>query len=349
MKNYFERWGILPIFVNEMRITDHIQHLLRTHDCVVVPGIGAFVAQYVAAHLSDDCRRLLPPGRQLVFNNIVVHDDGVLAESVSRAEGISYEAARIEINRQTEEMRRRLESEGSIDIARIGRLTLHEQGALSFLPDTENPIVKSPFLGLAAVDLPEEETDIRPVVLEVAPRRKPRLRPALRYAAAVAILAGLGITFSTPIMIGDRKMDHASLNLPKISGANAAVVPVVEGAVEKQETMDAPVAKAPCAATAPVSTRSALPPIVAVEDMKSISGEPGYDCYIIVASCANRAEAKRFIAMRKAEGQLDILPSDGRYRVYAAVARDYDEAFAFKTSDRDFRSKYGDAWVYQKK
>lgn len=339
---------ILPIFVNEMNITDHIQYLLRFHDCVVVPGMGAFVAQYVAARLSEDCRMLMPPSRQLVFNNMVVHDDGVLAESVARAEGISLDAARIEINRQTEQLRGRLETEGSIEMSRIGTLTMHEGGSLTFRPEAANPIVKSPFFGLAPIALPEEEKSIGPTILEVAPRRKSRLRAALRYAAVVAILAGVGMTLSTPIMIGDRKMDHASLNLPKISGRNDAMVPS-KSAAETTNVIEARDVKPSSAETKAAPENVAQPLVALVEDMKSLSNPKDYDCYIIVASCASRNEATRFIAMHKAQGKLDVLPSDGRYRVYAAIARDYDKAFDFKTNDSDFRSKYPEAWVYQKK
>ncbi|MCC3160852.1 hypothetical protein LJ737_26680, partial [Hymenobacter sp. 15J16-1T3B] len=34
-----------------MQLTDHIQHLLRDHDCVIIPDFGGLIADYEPARL----------------------------------------------------------------------------------------------------------------------------------------------------------------------------------------------------------------------------------------------------------------------------------------------------------
>ena len=73
-------------------ICEHIEYLLRNHDCVIVPGWGAFIAQYQPASFTED-GQMLPPSRLIGFNASISHQDGLLASSVMRREKISYDAA----------------------------------------------------------------------------------------------------------------------------------------------------------------------------------------------------------------------------------------------------------------
>ncbi|MCM1293432.1 MAG: hypothetical protein NC111_03790 [Bacteroides sp.] len=333
-----------------MSIADHIKYLVSCHDCVVVAGLGAFVAQYRPARISTDGLMLLPPERTLVFNSVISHDDGLLAGSVAKKKGISCDAAKVEVASEVETLRGLLELQGSYDIPRVGRLTLVD-GRMQFVPATDNPIVNARYACYQPAQLliasSELETAESTNVMEFVPEKRSgrvvrMLRSAGRYAAAVVVLAAVGLTLSTPIIL-DRTVDKASLSIPEVKPARKAVVP---------SPVVAPVKPAAVVSKEVVEPSAAEPakevkPIMMVSELGE-SADQSYDCYIIVASCASRGEARRFIANHGGNNTLQILPSDGRYRVYAAVANDYDAAFEFKTSDPTFKKRYPTAWVYKK-
>ena len=64
----------------------------------MVPGFGAFLCNYEAAHF-DERRRdvILPPARHLAFNRMIADSDGLLAWSVSKRDGVSFEEASVRV------------------------------------------------------------------------------------------------------------------------------------------------------------------------------------------------------------------------------------------------------------
>lgn len=333
-----------------MTLTDHIQYLITRHDCVVVAGLGAFVAQNMPARVSSDGLTLLPPGRMLVFNNVISHDDGLLAGSVARREGISYEQAREEIAQSVELMKRRIHSEGFVDLTRIGRLEPTDGAAFAFTPAVSDSIVDMMYRGLPSVDISYVsalQPEAGPQLLDVdvtAGRRSfaSRLKSFGRYAAIVALILAAGATLTTPVLVDDSNVDRASLSLPRVTPARKVVLPASGSRHVQQSVAETDLKESPA-----VAVKEQESAIVPVSSLKGDSPEKEYDCYIIVASCASASEAQRFISQKKAEDQLRVLPSDGRYRVYAAVSNDFDAAFAFKSTDKDFIERYPSAWVYK--
>lgn len=349
----FAPWQKLIKFVTIMSIIDHIQYLICRHDCVVVPGLGAFVSQYVPAQISSDGLMLLPPSRMLVFNNVISHDDGLLAGSVARRDGISYESARAEVARDVEMLLNRIDMEGYVEIPRVGRLSRSGSSALVFAPVTENSIPNIIYQSLPAVALMPSDAAAgadseAATVLEVdtiASRRDTfasRLRGVAKYAAAAAVLIAVGATLSTPVIV-NRNIDRASMSMPAVTKARTIDLPAVDAGKE-----DAPAVLYVGISEADKAPAAILrPAVVTVSDLKGESVGPDYDCYIIVASCASMKEAGRFIASKGGKSALRVIPSDGRYRVYAAVANDYDAAYEFKSNSR-FSSRFPSAWVYKK-
>ena len=65
------------------------------HECVVVPGFGAFMLNHESARYDAKTQRFLPPSRTLGFNPEVRHNDALLLGSISRREGVSLENARL--------------------------------------------------------------------------------------------------------------------------------------------------------------------------------------------------------------------------------------------------------------
>lgn len=342
-------------------ILRHIQYLILSNDCVVVPGLGAFVARYQPAMLSADGLSITAPSRELTFNALLTHDDGLLTESVTRREGVSYECARSAVEREVELIQRRLRHEGTLTLDRIGALTLTDHGAIEFTPDSASPIVSLPYRGFTTLSLaPIAAPKVaEPVILEVdttaepvaAPRRRSAFVSVLKYAASAAILVGVCLTMLTPI--SPDNVDMASFTAPAREPAAETVISPEEMAASYADRTIFIAAPDPLEATAEVQPRQ-VTDINAVADnyaaaaTEKASATPRH--YLVVASTSSMAEARRYVRRHSTQARpLSILPSDGRYRVYAASGDSREELLAMRTADAAFAAANPDAWVYSMK
>ena len=71
----------------------HIEWLLGENDCVIVPGLGGFIAHYTPARRIEAENRFLPPTRIIAFNPRLKINDGVLVQSYMQVEGVSWGAS----------------------------------------------------------------------------------------------------------------------------------------------------------------------------------------------------------------------------------------------------------------
>lgn len=322
-------------------LNEHIKYLLLHHDCVVLPSLGAFIVRYEAAAVQASGTRFLPPNRSLGFNAAIVDDDGLLAWSVSRREGIPYRDAAAEVAAAVDSMSNLLDICGYVDIDRVGRLTRRNGSTLEFLPDEQSPIVNAAFNPLPVLDVvPLVEVEDESAILDVdfSGRRSfgSRLWRATRYAASVAVLVGLGIAFSTPITV-ERMPAQASLSLPSVTMPKAATV---EAPAEKSVVSDLP--------DLPESSENTEPAVVMVKDIKVDDPEAQYDCFVVVGSFASQKDADRYIRQVNGADSMRVIKADGRYRVYIAVGNDYDAAFDYKSTDPAVTAEHPTAWVYRK-
>lgn len=71
-----------------IQIESHIEKLLLSHDCVIVPGIGGFVTRFEGSYVDGD--EICPPYRSVSFNSQLKDNDGLLAQSYMAAYDTSY-------------------------------------------------------------------------------------------------------------------------------------------------------------------------------------------------------------------------------------------------------------------
>ena len=74
-------------------IKKYISELLYDHECVIVPGLGAFITKEKPAVLDYVNHVLTPPSKEVAFNGQLVSDDGLLVGYVAERQGITTEAA----------------------------------------------------------------------------------------------------------------------------------------------------------------------------------------------------------------------------------------------------------------
>ena len=98
----------------------HIEILLLSNDCVIVPGFGGFMAHHVDARYDGRDSMFLPPLRTIGFNPQLQMNDSLLALSYVEAYDISYPEALNRIADEVTEMRQTLENSGKFRTMRGG-------------------------------------------------------------------------------------------------------------------------------------------------------------------------------------------------------------------------------------
>lgn len=141
-----------------MRLDFYISELLYSHDCVIVPGLGGFVAHERGAFLNPAQHTFAPPARKLAFNAGLRISDGILAQAISRTRGISFNDAMDLIQLVVEDIIQRLKSGETIEIEKVGTLVYDKEGNLQFEPETNENYLPSSF-GLTLVHSPAIRRD----------------------------------------------------------------------------------------------------------------------------------------------------------------------------------------------
>lgn len=180
-----------------MKTEHYIEQLLYRHQCVSVPGFGAFLAEMKPARLDEVSNTFHPPFKSVSFNPLLKSNDGLLANHISRIERISYEDAVGQIGKDVASWRERLIAAHHFTLPNIGMISVNAEGNLVFeginsvnyytgafgLGSFVSPVIRREVLAVVGE---EEET---PDAVQFIPERNFG-RQWLKYAAIFAV--GLG-------------------------------------------------------------------------------------------------------------------------------------------------------------
>lgn len=189
----------------------HIEYLLTRHDCVIVPGLGAFIATEHEANLDFDSKVIRPRRREISFNSSVVTDDGLLSHSIARREGLTYEDARRLVATLTERLTADLANEGEVSLGMTGRLVMDSEGLISFQPRRSAvlsdimPEVRLEEKTAIAVEVPEtaasmeEEDGMRTIRVRADRYVFTISKRAVHAAAMLVTILTVGLSLLVPI------------------------------------------------------------------------------------------------------------------------------------------------------
>ena len=195
----------------------HIEYLLTRHDCVIVPGLGAFIATERESHIDLERGVISPRRREISFNSSVVTDDGLLTHSIARREGLAYEEARRIVGLNAERMTADLDNEGEVSVGLTGKLIKDDEGLISFQPrvssvlsDIMGDVTLTEAMPAAAGALAEpESTAIKEVAEEEDGMRTIRVKAdryvftvskrAVHAAAMLVAILTIGLSLLLPI------------------------------------------------------------------------------------------------------------------------------------------------------
>lgn len=134
----------------------HIEILLLSNDCVIIPDLGGFMAHHMDARYDDEEQLFLPPYRTLGFNPQLKINDSLLVQSYIEAYDISYPEALRRIEGEVEELCQHIDNQGHYELTDIGTLYKNEDGHIAFTP-CEAGILTPELYGLSSFDMPMTE------------------------------------------------------------------------------------------------------------------------------------------------------------------------------------------------
>lgn len=139
-------------FALVIELDRHIEILLLSNDCVIVPDLGGFMAHHIDARYDENDHMFLPPLRTLGFNPQLTMNDSLLAQSYVEAYDMSYPEALRRIEDEVNELKQHLETEGYYEMNDIGVLELNEDGKYIFSP-CEAGILTPQLYGLSSFEM----------------------------------------------------------------------------------------------------------------------------------------------------------------------------------------------------
>ena len=118
-----------------LKIEKHIAQLLRNYDCVIIPGLGGFVANYSPSRFNMAKGLLSPPSKAIIFNRNLINNDGLLTNHLSVNENLSYTEASNFVNEFVVICKNQLSSGKRIEFDELGVLYEDNEKTIQFRPD----------------------------------------------------------------------------------------------------------------------------------------------------------------------------------------------------------------------
>ncbi len=181
------------------------------HDCVVVPGWGALIANYRPSAVYNGI--IHRPFRTIAFNAAITHNDGLLATSLMRRHGMSYNQACDFISNTLTTFDHHLKTGAELAFGHLGYFKLGAQQQLEFNP-MQRHVMSDENYGLTDFNVASLSQDDANDAGFIAPVTV-TLRERLKVAASIAAIVGVGLLLSTPVII-DKSMQTASLNVAEV-------------------------------------------------------------------------------------------------------------------------------------
>jgi len=120
-----------------MHIDQYISELLYDFECVVLPGLGGFIANDHSATINRINHHFSPPFRKLVFNKHLKANDGLLINHIAKAENITYKEARKKVEQFIESCLGDLQDNHVVRFENIGQLHYDNNRNLVFEQDEQ--------------------------------------------------------------------------------------------------------------------------------------------------------------------------------------------------------------------
>ncbi len=118
-----------------MKIASSIADLLFEHECIVIPGLGGFITKTNPASIHPVKHQFKPPHKEIVFNQHLRANDGMLLNHIAHKEALSYSEAKSKMDKFVHRCLEEMQAGRRINFRNIGSLSMDERQQIIFEPD----------------------------------------------------------------------------------------------------------------------------------------------------------------------------------------------------------------------
>ena len=306
---------------------EHIEYLMLSNDCVVVPGFGAFIAQYTSSHNCEQNSTFTSPKRSISFNASINHNDGLLANSIAKKASIPYAEALKQIEKSTTICRQALSDGSEVPFGRLGFFINNGEGHIEFIP-FHHELANDDFFGLQSFSFPTlAERNAQVAAEETVSetysepeinigRRNWFSHKAVQIAASIVMLVCLTFALSTPIIVDKPTHQLATLNVPTPTMPKHKVVKAEEISQQKQ--------------------------VDAASEKKEANSNGRYA--IIICSLKKQSQVAQYFQENKDINPANVIKKNGYYMIYFNRGDNYQELVK---EAKQMPKPYTEFWITQ--
>lgn len=306
---------------------EHIEYLMLSNDCVVVPGFGAFIAQYTSSNNCAQNSTFTSPKRSISFNASINHNDGLLANSIAKKASIPYAEALKQIEKSTTICRQALSDGSEVPFGRLGFFISNAEGHIEFIP-FHHELANDDFFGLQSFSFPTlAERNAQVATEETVSetysepeinigRRNWFSHKAVQIAASIVMLVCLTFALSTPIIVDKPTHQLATLNVPTPTMPKHKVVKTEEISLQKQ--------------------------VEAVSEKKETNSNGRYA--IIICSLKKQSQVAQYFQENKDINPANVIKKNGYYMIYFNRGDNYQELVK---EAKQMPKPYTEFWITQ--
>lgn len=178
-----------------MSLSVYVTELLKTNDCVIIPDLGGFIANYVSSVSNTLGDQFYPPTKEIVFNGKLKKNDGLLVNYICEQEGVGYLEARKIVSEFVSECQFKLENGERVEFEQLGALLFDQNEHLSFEASQKGNVRMDAF-GLESFHFPQLVNKYghtpKPIFRDKEPEHQAHRKPIVKYALLVLpILAAM--------------------------------------------------------------------------------------------------------------------------------------------------------------
>ena len=364
-------------------LSRHIEVLLLENDCVIVPGLGGFIAHNKSAEFKDSANVFCPPSKTIGFNPQLTINDGLLAQSYMQAYDTDFPDASRKIESVVSQIKETLYKNGQAELNNIGTLYYTMAGIYGFEPYS-NAFFSPNLYGLSSFSISplsalKKNPEPRIIIETVSPQtnnngKKKQYHIIKRMTEhAVGIAAAIILFFMLSVPVENTYLDSASYAslgtetmFDAIRNKSMATSPLETTETEQANNISRrnnvntlrPVAvksvkieKSEPKAINETKVSDAAPKkeIKSAKEIQKNITKENKGLFIIVSSLQTMQDAEKELDKFKKMGynEATILASDNRYRIALYSYTDKSKAYE-KINELRKEEQFKTAWLLNK-
>jgi len=321
-----------------MNIEKHLSGLLAEQDCVIVPGFGGFITNYIPAGINPVTHVFTPPSRQVAFNARLRNNDGILANHLVRSLNITYAEAVAAIEKLSVEWVNILNKGEKVIIQGIGLIFSDKENNLQFIPESNINLLDDAFGLTSFSSLPiqklgtlKKSSEKRIRTNAVSSARK--LPSSLKWAVVLLPLAALSF--------------WSAFNTNKVTNLYHNVASVIPAPAESSSTKTA----TPFAVNIPAAENNAeviVPETVKEAEViatpEAVKVENNY--FIIAGAFGVKENADKLVESLKAKGYDASIAGQNRNGLFRVSIEGFSEMeIALQKTEEMRKGDFPGAWL----